>query len=295
MRVHVVSNLSDGGGLARDARLLEALLGAWGHEVRCWPMQRTKPLPPADLVVFLERIVPAFLDAAPARWLIPNPEWWPDGHDALLERIDRVLCKTADAARLFSARHRDVVLVGFTADDRLDAAVPRARRFLHVAGASRAKGTAAVLEAWDGLSHPLDVVGDVGAAPAGVRVHRRLDDAALRALQNACRFHLCPSAYEGFGHTLHEARSVGACVVTTDAPPMRDWGAVRVPAEAGPSMGLAETWRVTAAGVRDAVDRCLALGDAALDDIAAGGRGAFLRERADFAARLREIFEGGRR
>ena len=35
-----------------------------------------------------------------------------------------------------------------------------------------------------------------------------IGDEALRGLQNRCRFHVCPSEVEGFGHYLVEALSV---------------------------------------------------------------------------------------
>ena len=39
---------------------------------------------------------------------------------------------------------------------------------------------------------------------------------------NRCAVHLCPSSYEGFGHYINEARSVGAFIVTTNAQPMNE-------------------------------------------------------------------------
>ena len=35
--------------------------------------------------------------------------------------------------------------------------------------------------------------------------------------------HICPSAREGFGHYINEARSVGAVVLTIDAAPMSEF------------------------------------------------------------------------
>jgi glycosyltransferase involved in cell wall biosynthesis len=97
---------------------------------------------------------------------------------------------------------------------------------------------------------------------------------------------LAPSAYEGFGHMLHEARSAGAYVVTTDAAPMREWAAGRIPVAATRPQGLATLADVSPEAVRDAVERCAALDDAAVERAGAEARAAFLAEGAAFAARL---------
>src|SRR6202035_4154832 len=64
---------------------------------------------------------------------------------------------------------------------------------------------------------------DPQAGAANLTVHRGfLGDEALRALQNAHRFHLCLSEAEGWGHYIAEALSVGAVTFTCDAPPMNE-------------------------------------------------------------------------
>jgi glycosyltransferase involved in cell wall biosynthesis len=50
-----------------------------------------------------------------------------------------------------------------------------------------------------------------------------LAPAQLRQLQTDTPVHICPSQSEGWGHTINEARAVGALVLTTDYPPMNEF------------------------------------------------------------------------
>lgn len=259
MRILISTNLREGKGLARDYEVLRERLVAWGHTVFGWQFDSSKLPPKADLVMCLEVVPQKALEAAPRRWLIPNPEWWDPERDSLLSEFELVACKTRDALRLFSSRTRRAVYLGFTTSDRYDASVPREWRVLHNPGGSIMRGTEAVLEAWrsDDLDIPLTVVASIPIrnCPKGVQVLGRLEDSDHRRLQNACPIHLCPSAYEGFGHALHEAASVGAIIVTTDAPPMNEvpGHAVRVPAVSFDSRCIARTAAVSSGGVRAAV------------------------------------------
>src|SRR5206468_4109481 len=101
----------------------------------------------------------------------------------------------------------------------------------------------------------------VRIAPArNIRIiNDRISDDDLLNLMNRCAIHVCPSITEGFGHTIHEALSCAAVLITTDAPPMneltRDCAILVKPARSG-TMGLATTYHVDppdlAAGVRQA-------------------------------------------
>jgi glycosyltransferase involved in cell wall biosynthesis len=59
-------------------------------------------------------------------------------------------------------------------------------------------------------------------APNIEYLDQHLESGALRKYQNRCAVHLCPSEAEGFGHSIVEAMSCEAVVVTTDAPPMNE-------------------------------------------------------------------------
>lgn len=232
-------------GLSLDRRILQRTLEQGGHEV----VPGTLHLPRRgdrvrtfvsglrraryDLNLFIENVEPAWLGHARRNAVIPNPEWW--GHPpALLRRLDRVLCKTRSAMPWFDWYGARTEYIGFTSEDRRDASRTPVDQLqpLHVAGASNQKGTAPLVALW--AAHPewpvLTVVAhfrpehDVldWSRPNVRHLSRRLDDDTLRALQNAAGIHLCPSDAEGYGHTLAEAMSCAALVVTNDAPPMNE-------------------------------------------------------------------------
>jgi glycosyltransferase involved in cell wall biosynthesis len=129
-------------------------------------------------------------------------------------------------------------------------------------------------------------------APAANIVHRvdYLDDASLRRLQNAHRFHICPSEAEGFGHYLMEAMSVGAVVLATDAAPMNELvtppRGLLIPVADMRRNGLVARACVDQAGVEHAVDRALALSDEARAALGARARAFFVANDREFRQRL---------
>jgi len=189
-----------------------------------------------DINLFLEDVVPGFFQYARVNAFIPNPEWFKRAQRRFLGGIDVVLCKTRCAEQTFGAMGCNTRFISFTSEDRLDTsgAVEPREGFLHLAGRSWQKGTRALTDLW--LRHPewpvLRVVQSARTysqsrvqpirAPNIDHILDRLDDATLRALQNAHAVHLCPSEAEGFGHCIAEAMSCRALTLTTNAPPMNE-------------------------------------------------------------------------
>lgn len=251
-----------------------------------------------DAQLSLERIYVPSLGCARRNLLMPNPEWFRAQWIPLLPRFERVLCKTRHAEAIFSGLGCATVYTGLTSSDRLDPQVPRTRTFLHLAGRSFSKGTRVLLETW--RRHPqwpcLTVVQSARnarpCAPApNIVLHTgHLDDAALQVLQNAHRFHLCPSEAEGFGHSIAEAMSVGAVVLTTDAAPMNELVTLEcgLLLEAGPGvpMGLALRHTITPCAIEAVVQRALQLDEAACARLGAAARQRFLERDAAFRTRL---------
>lgn len=326
--VHLLG-FDNGVGLSRDLHLLSTTLQQLGFRVEVTNTrrrggvagivqrvrrirhaarladQRRRGLPPAyDFVLMEEHIAPSFLDDARLRVLLPHPEWCLPRDLAELDRIDLVLAKTREAERIFAARGCQTAYIGFTSVDRLDATVARERTFFHLAGSSRNKNTEPLLALW--RRHPewprLTVVQHPREAKPGAPVanieHRTeyLDDAALKRLQNRHRFHLCPSETEGFGHYIVEAMSVGAVVITLDAPPMNEMitpeRGIRVPHAGAGCQHLAATYRFDAAAMEAVVERALAMDDAGCGALGSAARAWFEAERDAFPGRLDAALRG---
>lgn len=258
LRVNIVS--WDGGGLGTDIDILTVILRRLGCEVSFKGRTHRRPKnkvmslletgrvllrqrlaritrrPPYDLNLFIESVFPAFLPLGRTNGLFVHPEWLRDENLPLLSRLDWILCKTESARAFLAGVPTTLRLTAFTSPDKRRPGVNHASplRCLHISGASKVKGTEAVVEAWSRNPQwpELTVVqrrrysgDDVPSMPALPNVtyeNEYLSDDELTALQNACSIHVLPSQAEGYGHILGEAMSVGAVVVTTDASPMNE-------------------------------------------------------------------------
>jgi hypothetical protein len=305
-------------GLSSDLRLLAEALTDSGHSVhystlrrgklRKWsrPLrmrarhlwQRLRGCEVYDVNLMLEHVRTEDLPFAHLNLLIPNPEWCQPRDVKLLPRIDGVLLKTAHAQAIFAKFDCRLVYIGFTSEDRLDACVARERAFFHLAGRSDNKGTETLLATW--RKHPewprLTVLQNPRSARQGQpapNIEHRVDyipDDELKRIQNAHRFHLCPSETEGFGHYLVEAMGVGGVVVTLDAPPMNEMvtperGAL-IPYSRTGTKGLATTYFYDQAALEGVVERLLATPDAALERMGIAARTWFEENDRAFRRRI---------
>ncbi|HKT29472.1 glycosyltransferase [Dyella sp.] len=303
----------NGAGLSRDLPLLADALHRAGCSTRItglphrgrfaeWltRMQLARKPPAFAVNVMLERIRPEFIRAAQRNVLVPNPEYFRPQDKAALPLMDAVWVKTRHAERLFQALDAKTRYIGFTSTDRHDANVPRQHAFFHGPGRSGNKGTQALLALW--RKHPewpmLTVAWrrkrvEIEPLPANVTLIREhLTDAEYRRLQNAHRFHLCPSQTEGFGHYLVEAMSCRAVVVTLDAEPMNELvtGArgVLVAAHVLGTQDLATTYGFTEVAMEAAIERCLNMDVATIEHVGNAARAWYERNHAGFADRLLE-------
>lgn len=298
MRYQIITK-DNGWGLSHDIRVLRAAL----HELRpgcevdfCeWRQPKQKPARHYDANFYLEEIPDSrFAIQARLNVLIPNPEWFAAVQN--LRYIDQVWAKTHDCEEIFSARHKDVRYLGWTSEDRyLDNRILR-RGLLHVVGASSAKGTVAVLEAmrrWPAETLTLVSRKSWPNMPANVTHHQNVDDLTLQSLQNVSMIHLCPSSYEGFGHYINEARSVGAVVITTNAAPMNEL----ITPDIGFGAAVAGVSRQNMATHHhvdvDALEQCIRMAMSTPHDvlrsIGSRARAAYLAGRDEFKSNLRSL------
>lgn len=176
--------------------------------------------------------------------------------DAAMRAVDIVLCKSRQCVELMQNYRRrtagmryGILYTNHTTPDPLahvkDSIPPPPdyTRWLHLAGKSIFKNTEAVLHAWlndptlphltvllHGLllqrlrnKHPEWFDVDNPPRTNLQLITEPLSTEAVAALLVACGVHLCPSAREGFGHYINEARAASALVVTVDAAPMHDF------------------------------------------------------------------------
>jgi glycosyltransferase involved in cell wall biosynthesis len=173
-------------------------------------------------------------------------------------------------------------------------------RFFHLAGGSTLKGTEDVIALW--AQHPewpeLSLVQRqsiaAGAVPKNVNlISGYMDDTALQVLQNGCGVHLCPSRAEGWGHHLVEGLSVGAVVVTTDAPPMNehvDAGCgVLVPFERSEPRHLGTNFYVDPRALEAAIERIIAMPDAEKRMLGEAARRRYEAIDSGFRKRVRDL------
>lgn len=298
-------------GLTRDAELLAAAIvdaggqSAFRKRSSRGLLDRLLRRRCAHTLIHLERAFPSWFSAGARNWLMPNQERFPRRHLGRLRGIDRVLAKTRHAEAIFAALGVETVHLGFTSQDRLDPDMPKDwNAFFHLAGGSTLKGTEDILALWS--DHPdwpeLVLVQKAENAPRQVPPNVRLlsgyiADAELRALQNRCGVHLCPSRSEGWGHHIVEGLSTGAVVLTTDAPPMNELVDARfgvlVASSREEPRHLGTNYFVDRASLRHAIARLVAMPAEEKAALGAAARQRYLAIDAAFRERARLLFGTG--
>lgn len=287
--------------LGHRSRLVGKLLYFWSRVRHRWQRMTSRtPRYRHHINLMLERVQPELLAEARHNVLIPNPEWFRDDWQRWLPRFDRILVKTRHAEAIFSGLGCPTRYVGFSSPDQWLPTIARRTEFLHVAGRSNNKGTLGLLRLW--WAHPqwptLTLLWrsreiEPPQIPGNVEWTRGyVDGVALRHLQNAHAFHLCPSETEGYGHYLAEALGVGAVAVTLAAPPMDELvtpeRGVLCAAVACGTQALATLYRFESEAMSATIERCIAMEANEREAIGANARRWFEENQRTFPARLRD-------
>lgn len=278
------------------------MLERYGHTVRGEMFNAPDPtFRQCDVNIFLEVINPRHLTHARQNWIVPNSEWWYPEWNQYLNYFSRVLCKTRDCYDLWSRKigPQKCVYTGFEANDYYAPDVPRVPTFLHLAGKSETKNTAAVMDAWreHHLPYPLIVS---AFKPEIVRLTRGVPNVtqverfpSVVETMNQCRFHIMPSKNEGFGHAIHEALGCGGVVITTDAPPMNEFVGVDrrflIPVSQKVSRLMTHFYEVNPMAIAHAVHKAAQTPMDDLLQIGEKARAGFLSERDHFRNKFEEI------
>lgn len=222
--VNLVSR-DNGVGLSTDMDLLDAMLTSAGYDVQRVPWQQ-RQMRRCDVAIFLELFNPRLVRFARHTVGIFNLEWFVPRWRSYLPRLTQLWAKSTDAHEAFGRLRLRSQLTGFLSRDLYDPTVERTPTCLHLKGHSDLKNTPAVLEAWARNPDlpPLTIIAQtpIPHPPPGVTVLGRLPFDELRQHINRHQIHLCPSRAEGWGHYITEGLSVGAAVITTNAPPMSE-------------------------------------------------------------------------
>lgn len=215
-------------GLIHDASVLSSLLLRQGHiiqlnssEVHC------------SLGIFLEHITPSQLYTADRFLFFPNLEWitLDDLHWINDPRISKICCKTLDTFQKLSQLSEKCVFTSMDSLPVFPCDSSKKFEFIHVKGTSMFKNSQLVFDVW--RRHPewpmlhliyesvISIQSPIILDNITLYQHK-MDKDKLDQLMHTCAFHICCSECEGFGHYINEARSCGAHIITTDAPPMNE-------------------------------------------------------------------------
>ncbi|GLQ88218.1 glycosyltransferase [Dyella flagellata] len=317
-------------GMSHDLRLLQQTLEALGHEVAFadagpkrkhgawkarwqrlqmtlrWLLSGGRQPRQLDVNIFLEHVRPSYLKLARRNVLIPNPEWLSQRDLRWLHRFDAVFTKTQSATSTLLGLGHPATYIGFLSIDRHDPQAAREPVFLHLAGASRMKGTERMLAVWRRhpewprlivQQSPATAVASEGQAPQNLdhRVGYPRDIAEIAQLQNSCSYHLCLSEAEGWGHYIVEAMGCGAVVLTCDGQPMNELvrpdRGVLVQAQDVGAQNAARRYLFDETSLEAAVERVIAMPDAERSAMQQRARSWFLANNEGFKARLADALQ----
>lgn len=314
MKINLITSVGTGNGLDRDLPVFKRVADERGDELRVVQFNEPTGIEDAELNIFDEVLAPRLFSFAPRNWWIIHPELVPSGWLKLIHNIDMILARTRAAYDISNAQFlcTRVEFISSEATDLLDLSVPRKRKFLHVAGNSWMKNTEAIVRAWQLGSTPAvprpgswrRITPDEFMLPELTIISRhrfenipnikwvgRLSAEEHRNLVNESMFNILPSAFEGFGHSLYEASSTGAVVITADGPSTKDAGeeSLLIKSRETHRQGLAPMQSVYPEDVLDSVRRATLLSDEEIVAVSKRARQRFINSRNFFRSKFNEL------
>lgn len=294
MTINIFTSMN-GVGLQSDYELLKSCLT--DHEVNLCDYLAHKPVKDCDIAFHLEIPRFPFLKQAKRNIFIPNAEWFYPYLNGVnwsqrLPEFDEVWAKTKDCERIFKLLHKNVKLSGFISKDLSMKYVPKQMVLLHVAGQSKTKNTQVLCEAYKkhaDLPKCYLISSGKWECSHGLVPCERLHKEYFDLMLNSCLIHVCPSQYEGWGHYIHEAFSVGAFVLTCDAPPMNEFvSEYLVPVKEKMRLRLADTAIINADDLAEKIREVYELGEQKLTELGKLNRIKYENECNDFKVFLRK-------
>jgi glycosyltransferase involved in cell wall biosynthesis len=275
LNINIISN-KNGVGLEKDLLILTQVLEENGATVFHIPSMTAKMQPrktfaeakDVDINIFLEHYLGVDFLKSKARLniLIPNAEWFFDR--SYVKKFDIILCKTKDCYNIFKGLGGQVLFSSFTSIDM--GVTKKEEQWCHCSGKSSFKNTESVFQAWqsyEDLPHLflLRQQNSFTNLKNLTFVSDRLSDEHFKRFITVCRYHLCPSQYEGFGHYIWEAFSSGSIVITSNHQPMNEFVSDRrLLVDGKPQMrqGYAMLFKANHNSIKNVVQRVMNMSEA---------------------------------
>lgn len=186
---------------------------------------------PSDINIFLETVSHVHTFNSKYNILIPNQEWYYKTWIDYIPEFDHILTKTKYATNIFSSfQCRNIETIGWKSKDMFNINIKKDyRKCFHLCGRSKYKQTQLIINNWEKDFPELIVVYNKEKISLECLIQdnikyitEKIDEKELKLLMNQCGIHICTSEIEGYGHYIHEGKSTGAIIVTTNAEPMRN-------------------------------------------------------------------------
>lgn len=302
--INLVLPPSESIGLKNDVGIMSDTLEKIGFRTMVTKRAWQKPVLSRPLItIFFEQVHTDLLNYSPVNLLFPNPEFSkPENCLNHLHKIDYIICKSKNTEAIFRNYHNAVYYTSFSSHDKYLPA-EKTREFVHLPGKSTHKGTRRLIDLWN-MNPDLPMLNIYNYSPdysdsisaKNINYHRLfIDDQAYSEIQNRYLFHICPSETEGFGHYINEAKSTGAVIFTTDAPPMNELideqCGFLIKANADRKINLAVTYLFDQVDLARKLAAVVNLGSDTSNEMSAVARMSFLQNEEYFLLRLSHVIK----